>query len=710
MQFRVQPSVSLLLSVVAVLCPSALASEGVPPPWSALRVPDAQHVQVWGRTYAFDRGPLPAQITSAGGDLLAQPARLVLDQRPGRIQWQAPTLQRHSPAQAALTAAGESPGVVWAAETRVAYDGLLWTTVTASGLGPGAGIEHLSLVVPVAASEATLYSHQLVRTERMAPGWRRHFVDAPEDLWNAGATPAGGWAGEFTPQVWVGSYHRGLAVVAETAEDWAVGMDAKIMFVEPPRDGRAAIRVDFAQRPVALKEKWQVSFGLMATPVRPPVNRPETYRIVHSGGQPLAKHKATYTPESMADSKLHAVVEDGAKLFLLWNSWSDLWGFPKVTDPEYRAFLHRLIDQAHRLGLRVMPYCGPLLALPDKHPEFPTRSKQFLYSPKERRQDPFHADHLNYRVTPTQEFTDWYVAQLADLVREFKFDGVYLDTIAKPDQPLQREHSVYALRQWRGFYERIYRVFHGDVIDDGYVFFHDSEPNLFMFCGFADLRLSGEMQYYSAVARGEVRPLRPALRDRMSVDKFFAWTSGYALGNMPTYWCAKSPWSKSYSVGAGKAKSSYRVGEILHPEEMFALCGLFNMSPQMAAIYRSRDPAYARVVHLWRLEDEINRERGEWFGFWDAGRWLRVSPGDDLAAAGFVAPGRAVLLHVANLGAEIRVASVRLGPATGLQGKGLVMPDHVFGTGSSAGVEGGELRVTLAAGSFVRVMLRPAPR
>ncbi len=696
-----------VIVLVLVWCGARGQAETMPPPpWPPLTVAKERHVTVWGRTYAMDRTPLPTQINSAGGELLAAPPLLELDGGTQKIDWRRPVFKEHDALQAIFVSQGSSPGLRWTADTRLEYDGLTWVTITAASTAPGATINRLSLRLTLPQSSAKLYSHQLVRSRRLAPGWRAHFADTPAKLWDAGAVPSSGWAGEFTPQLWVGNYEGGLAFLAESPSGWSVGLDDPIMFLRPGDASTLNLRVDFVQQPLKPGDGWELSFGLQATPVRPPRHRADAYRLVYSGGAPLVNQQQDYAPERFEDSKLNQLAHDGGQIVLLWNSWSDLWGFPGVTDARYRQFVHRFVDYAHRLGLKVIPYCCPFLALPDAHPHFAERRKQFLVS-NEYRKDPFRPGHGNYRVTPTPDFTRWYVEQLADLVREFQFDGIYLDTIAKADQPLQNETCHYALREWRRFYEAIYRVFHGGVINDGYVFFHDSEPNLFPFCGFADMRLSGEMQYYAAAARGEVSPLHPDLKERMPLDRYFAWTSGHVLGGMPTYWCWKHPHSKSYSVGAGKALVTYRAGEVLSTEELFTLGGLFNVHLNCAPPdFRARDSVYRRVLPFWNLEQEFQEHDAPWFGYWQAAKYLKLEPKADLAAAGYLLRGQKLLLHVANLRAEPREVTVRMLAPSGLNGQALSITEQLAEAGSSATICPVGLHIRLRPNSYLRVAVR----
>ena len=65
---------------------------------------ERSEVRIWGRTYRFTQGPLPAAITTAGQEILDAPMRLVgsVDGQP--IEWQRSGLQvlRQSPGQATI--------------------------------------------------------------------------------------------------------------------------------------------------------------------------------------------------------------------------------------------------------------------------------------------------------------------------------------------------------------------------------------------------------------------------------------------------------------------------------------------------------------------------------------------------------------------------------------------------------------------------------
>lgn len=676
----------------------SMADERPPPLWRPLTVAN-RVVTVTRRSYDFSGGPLPIQITVDGSALLAAPMALQVDG--DSVRWQPPTVTESTPRRVSLLATGQGDGVRWQARVQVEYDGFVWVSVQADG---GATIAHVSLLASMRLPRPPLFSHQLVRTRRMQPGWRAHFQGAPEKLWDAGRLPDGGWSGEFTPQLWAGDYRRGFAFVAESPQGWSVPDEGDILFLQR-RGDHLLLRVDFVQQPVPLSGSWKVEFGFAATPMRPNTARSELRRVVMTGGMPLERMRSLYAPADMSRSRLNELARDGVRIVLLWNSWSDLWGFPRITQPEYAAFVRRFVDYAHRLGMQVVPYLGGFLQLPDNHPEWVQVRDRFLINRKDYHPDPFQPGHGSYRVTPDPTFTEWYARQLEQLVRDYGFDGVYLDTIAKPDFVLQKDRVVYAWRRWRHFFQRIYAVFHGGLRDDGIVYMHDSEPVIFPLNDFADLRLAGEMQLYAALARGEVRPLRPALRDRMTVERFTAWSSGQPLGDVPTTWTWKPPFAKSYSVGQGKERSSCRVEDIFSRNELQGLVGLAGghiLSPPRFVVQHS---TYDSTVATWQLEASAEVDSMTWTPHWESTRYVRLEPDDDLASAGWRAPGKRLLWHVINLSDKLVVTRLVPTAASGLDGGDVHVVSGIAGDDSSwENSESGPL-LRLGANSYLRLLL-----
>lgn len=682
----------------------------VPNPWTAVRVEkNGKQVNIWGREYLFSQGPFPSMMSSAGKPVLAGAIQLILDEGDQNITWQTVNVEKLSASEVILRATGHSPGLDWRAKVEIAYDGLIWFTLTARSTQGSVAIRGLSLKIPMLRDITRLYSHQLVSTAAFGTGWRRYFAGNPGGLWNAGVTPAEGWNGEFTPQLWLGNYQRGLAFLAESPRHWSVGLDQKIMHIILSKNHFSGMRIDFVREPRKISKVWKIQFGLMANPVHPPEHNLNAARIMDTGGGTLVEHIRDYAPKNFGASRLNGMAKDGVKVVLLWNNWSNLWGFPGISDPRYEVFLHRFVEYAHRLHMKVIVYLGALLQLPSNLPDFNRVSKQFLLSKRDLRRNPFIRGVVNYRVIPTPAFDSWYEGKLTEFVKTYHVDGVYLDTFASPDIPLEKRDVVYAWRNWRDFYERIYRVFHGGVMNNGIVLFHDSEPNIFMFDGFADARWSGEMQYYAQAARGEYFSKVPSLSGRMPPQRFFAWTSGLPLGDIPSYTITKSPLAKRYSVGQGLIRSSVPAGDLMRPDDFFALGGLFGDYPIVMPGWFNHDLGgyYSRLLQFWSLDDRMRAIHATWIPIWKSSRYVSLSSTGNMAVSGYLAPGKAALFQVTNLVARARNVEVRLLQPSGFGGTQPIIAEELTGVGSTVKRSKTTFRVHLGDNGYVRFLLVP---
>ena len=160
-------------------------------------------------------------------------------------------------------------------------------------------------------------------------------------------------------------------------------------------------------------------------------------------------------------------------------------------------------------------------------------------------------------------------------------------------------------------------------------------------------------------------------------------------------------------MGSGTIRQKYSIREILSDTETFTLAGLVNMHPSLPPTSRSNAIPATMNLAIWKLEDEIKRKGPMWFGYWDADRYVKLSPrADDVAVAGFLLPGREALLRVANLRHTKKELSVALLGPTGLADKTLVLMGRVCGEEDGADPGQGALRMRLSGNSFIRVMMR----
>jgi hypothetical protein len=210
---------------------------------------------VWGREYRFGDRLLPTQITTQGWQMLAGPVELLVTDAQGRA---------HSSAQ---VAAGERWGkhtdmrldfqrqaqvgpVTARTESWLECDGLLWTKLS---LRPAnVEISAMTLRIPLKKEwseyiNAFDYSTQTTgRLSRVSPDGRA--VGSP---------------------CWLGNGTGGLQWVAETTLHWrlAEGTAAAEVIVGEEHN---VLQLTFINVPTSLVDGFEVEWGLIATPVRPP--------------------------------------------------------------------------------------------------------------------------------------------------------------------------------------------------------------------------------------------------------------------------------------------------------------------------------------------------------------------------------------------------------------------------------------------------------
>jgi len=682
--------VAAIVALACLLSVSDCAAESVPPPWSPVHVSGRQ-AEVWGRRYGFAAGILPVSIRTQGKELLASPPKLLCRVDGQAVKWDAATVTAASPTHATIAAEARAPRLLIQAEARVEYDGLLWVSLS---LRPeqAVTVEQLDLDLPLRREVATLYTQQNVSTRNL-DNWRSQ-RNAPERLYWAGALPAAGWRGEFTPQLWLGNGDVGLGWLCESPASWSVGDQDTVIEAVPDGDA-VRLRVHFVTQPLSLAAPRTISFGLMPTPVRPPPTDRTLGRIASTGGIKVEQFRQTYlTPRADGKTGLDEVAAQGVKTLVLWNFWSDQWGFPNVFNPENQAFVREFVAAAHQRGLRVLPYTTPMTMLPDTLPDYEALRQRFHVHPKHSIE---RFGHRSYALELTDDAIAWYVGQMRDFLGKFDVDGFYVDTIQVPDPFNAGPRIRYDLLQRRKLYQRIYGLLHAEARKDGLVYMHCSDPPLLMAAPYADLHLTGEMQIALWAYRRLARTQHPFL-EALPLIQFMAWDGNRVIGNLET-WCWKDLSQDKYTVGADVDKAVYGRGQLLSDSEMVCLSRLFRW-PVFAPTQQPGNKSTVALSRLqaeqWKLEDEFGIRDAQWFGCDQSATVLSITPATAFASL-YLKPGKEALTHVANLGGEGAKVVIRFLPPSALVDKPLIVRRHVEGDKLEAGT--GAVSVRLGGGS-----------
>jgi hypothetical protein len=234
-------------------------NDSVPEPFTPMIVA-GQSVSVWGRTYRWQDSLFPVQITSGGQDLLAAPVQLLpvaaatrdiapaVDATPATVE-----VLEHTSSRAVVRCTGTVGGLGVEARHLIEFDGMCLTQLrVAPGHLPG-----LTLVMPLKREHATLYHHFLNAGLVRGQTVRGRGVDLK------GEAEFG-----FLNTLWLGNEDRGLNWFAEHPGGWQLGQGLAPLAVRA-RDEDTLMLVRLANHEVDLREPMALTFGLIATPVRP---------------------------------------------------------------------------------------------------------------------------------------------------------------------------------------------------------------------------------------------------------------------------------------------------------------------------------------------------------------------------------------------------------------------------------------------------------
>jgi hypothetical protein len=475
-------------------------ADKVLPPWTPVTV-RGPIISVWGRNYAFDRGPLPNRISSAGETLLSAPISLEVGVNGAAATTsEAVTFPatggsdtRREVVGALRYTAGRNKVEVRGA-TAVEYDGMMWCELTVDH--PEA-LDRLAIDIPLRAERA-LYRHRYAYT------WDSTKV--------TGNLPPGDGVvdqDKFIPYYWLGDNDRGLFWFCESDEMWPNGQQSGAVQVIRSA-GRVTLRLNILAPGQKLPANWKLGFGLQATPVKP---------------LPKAWRKWRLQPGRNANVSIIWPTPDPNSL-----RW---YGYPEATDP---VLFHQRVAGLHQAGVRAVPYLC-LSFLSAACPEWPYFGKYWSMGPV----DTGSADVAQYgagfaMVSPLGKgYSDFIVNKTADFVKRYGVDGLYHDNThpyssTSGDAGLGYErdgqrYSTFPIRAYRDLYRRMYAVIKAKPTPT-FTMAHMSGKVTIPILAYDDSYLDGEH------FRGVVKD---SYMDMLSLDTFRAEYMGRQWGIMPFF-------------------------------------------------------------------------------------------------------------------------------------------------------------------------------
>jgi len=219
----------------------------VPPPFDPLKV-EGTTVSCWGRRYTFGESLFPEHITSQSDAILAEP--IVLSVKSGGEEFKTGGSPIHFTSKKESRVEWEGKQNLGPLDAEVSgwidYDGFTWMKVR---LLPekAAKVDAVELHIPWTASYSTLVNNY------------------DYGLRTTGAAPKEPWERKSQP-LWLGNEKGGMQWLTQTTLPWKIkGKPIKVI----PEENKTTVIIRFVDAPIVLKEPLEVSFGLIATPVRP---------------------------------------------------------------------------------------------------------------------------------------------------------------------------------------------------------------------------------------------------------------------------------------------------------------------------------------------------------------------------------------------------------------------------------------------------------
>ncbi len=237
-------------------------TDEAPAPWTPVQVGE-NNVSVWGKTFTWNGGPLPAQITSQGEELLYYPADLhVQVAAPDLVPFPKADQQVIEQTEASVTLAHSTQAGAFTLETTttIEFDGFCRVRMTLTPDGP-AHVDAVRLNIPLRSDVADVFSRYLNYDFATQRTDKKTFATSLQRIDGTIYEP-------FNPEVWLGNKQVGLCWAAETNVAWLQeDLDSAIGVI--PGEQAVQLQVAFIDHAVTLTEPLEVEFALMPTPIKP---------------------------------------------------------------------------------------------------------------------------------------------------------------------------------------------------------------------------------------------------------------------------------------------------------------------------------------------------------------------------------------------------------------------------------------------------------
>ena len=468
-------------------------------PWTPLILKnnaDRTEISVFGRTYRADSASFLSSIVSAGEELLAAPIRFVLCEDGEDYTtdggWQCLPMANHDETYAEVVSTTESKQFVINTAIRTEFDGCMDISLTIVPRGRSVaqcfGFEALK---PYEYRLDRFYMEIPLKREA-AEYFQFHPQNKGTGVLESGGEVTGAMALPFKEQVFLTNDRAGLILFFESEEGFCPLGNSHAIEILPDEDTVVLrVRLLDAEPPVWRDQKGgridmdpiTFRFGLMATPVKPMPDTIFSERAVHIDCyKKILEDYRDFLSSPFGDTDeitFDRLARLGVNTLYIHEKWNDLQNSVELTAPT-AARLTYIIEEAHKRGMRVIPYFGYEMSTLAPY-YLRMRDKVWRYEHDVCRGSWYRQPpQRNIRVCQKSEFSEYFCEGIDRLLSQYGFDGVYLDGTAYVS-PCQNSahgcgftdknghrHNTYPVFGTRKTMKRLYEIVvekHGGIIN-----------------------------------------------------------------------------------------------------------------------------------------------------------------------------------------------------------------------------------------------------
>lgn len=436
-------------------------AENVMDPWIPIKTePDGGGftVSLWGRQYSICGNTLFSSMLSQGKSLLNGGMRLNGAEAGRPMQWQDTKilLLEKEEARVVLCCSAQSDIFIVNTSITIEYDGCAVVDLKIAPRGRTVPqlfgiaeakeqdtlLDHLWVDIPLYTEQTSLY-HFYPNTA-IPSGTGQTAADSYTS--GSGRLADTDWALPFKSVVFLGDEERGLSWFSESDEHWQPAVPQRALEIIRGKettllrlhllDGQPAawkkaetLRGEYVYPPVSFR------FGFQATPVKPfPANPYEEHRFHVDCFKKIEGGYYDYFSKPIQDGTQEIGFDRlkrlGVTTLILHEKWNEIQNYWKLTENTSRQ-LEKILSECHRRGIKVLLYFGyELSTLSDI---WHSRSKEMLRGRADDNEGngwyrvPWQRD---YAVCYRSSIQDAFVSGLDSLMKQYAFDGLYLDGTA----------------------------------------------------------------------------------------------------------------------------------------------------------------------------------------------------------------------------------------------------------------------------------------